>query len=90
MLAQTRRPHRIILFGSRARNSAGPASDIDLLLIGDWIGEREQHLRTARLLVARSFPRVDIVLCTPDDLNAQGSESLFFRSILETGKTLYP
>jgi predicted nucleotidyltransferase len=88
-LSQALRPHRIILFGSRARGAATPASDIDLLLVGDWSGEREPWLRTARLLVGRSFPAVDVVLCTPEDLNSAGGEALFLRSVIETGRVLY-
>ena len=79
----------MILFGSRARNTARPSSDIDLLLIGDWVGEREQYIRAARLLVARSFPPVDLVMCTPEDLKSEGGEALFLHSIIETGKILY-
>ncbi len=91
ILAQALRPRNIILFGSRARGTAGPASDIDLLIVGDWIGERDQWLRTARLLVGRSFPPVDLVLCTPEDLDSPAAgEALFFRSIIETGRVLYP
>ncbi len=37
-------PSRVILFGSYARNEAGPDSDLDLLIVQDRIFDK-QHLR---------------------------------------------
>ena len=83
-------PARIVLFGSYAAGSATPASDVDLLVIADIAGESEIPRRRARQLVATSFPRIDIVLCTPEEADrADRARSPFLQSILEHGVTLY-
>ena len=79
-----------MLFGSRARSAARPSSDIDLLLVGAWNMEPMQLLRHARHLVMHSFPRVDLVLCTPEEIaDAQAGGAPFLRSILESGVVIY-
>jgi uncharacterized protein len=83
-------PDLILLFGSRARNLARPASDIDLLLVGEWRMEPTDLLRHARHLVMHSFPRVDLVVCTHEELAAaQAGRADFLRSILESGILVY-
>ncbi len=83
-------PDRILLFGSRARGLARPASDIDLLLVGAWNLEPGPLLRHARHLVMHSFPRVDLVLCTPEEMAAaQAGHNTFLQSILASGVVLY-
>lgn len=83
-------PERILLFGSRARGFAHPASDIDLLLVGSWSMEPTQLLRHARHLVAHSVPRVDLVLRTPSEIEAaRAGQVPFLSSILETSVTIY-
>lgn len=79
-------PDRVVLFGSAARAE----SDIDLLLVGAWSLDPAQLLRHARHLVAHSFPRVDLVLCTPEEIAAAESGGApFLRSILESGVVIY-
>jgi predicted nucleotidyltransferase len=83
-------PDRILLFGSRARGLAHPASDIDLLLVGTWNMEPAQLLRHARHLVMHSFPHVDIVLSTPEEITAaQEGHAPFLRSVLESVIIIY-
>lgn len=83
-------PDRVLLFGSRARSSARASSDIDLLLVGMWSMDRAQLLRHARHLVAHSFPRVDLVFCTPEEITAADEgDAPFLRSILESGVLIY-
>ena len=83
-------PARIVLFGSYAAGSATPASDVDLLVIADIVGASDIPRRRARQLVATSFPRIDIVLCAPEEADrADRARSPFLQSILEHGVTLY-
>jgi predicted nucleotidyltransferase len=60
-------PERVILFGSHARNEAGPESDVDLLVVMDVKGSR----RDARLAIRRALHGVqipkDIIVTTPED-----------------------
>jgi predicted nucleotidyltransferase len=83
-------PQRIVLFGSYAKGTSRPESDVDLLVVADLEGDFMVHLRRARQLVADSFPPVDIVLCTPEDIaEVNTARSPFLRSVLESGITLY-
>lgn len=83
-------PDRVVLFGSHARSLAHPASDIDLLLVGAWSMEPALLLRHARHLVMHSFPRIDLVFCTPEEIAAaQADRAPFLRSILDSGVVIY-
>lgn len=83
-------PTRIVLFGSYAKRLASPGSDVDLLVIAAVEGEPAAHLRRARQLVASNFPRVDVLLCTPEEAeNAAQARSPFLLSILESGVVVY-
>ena len=83
-------PTRIVLFGSYAKGTDRPGSDVDLLVITEAADKPSRALRRARHLVATSFPPIDVVLCTPDDAeHANRAASPFLQSILENGITLY-
>jgi uncharacterized protein len=83
-------PARIVLFGSYAKGSERPGSDVDLLVIAEAAAEPAAVVRRARQLVATSFPPIDIVLCTPEDAEHAGqARSPFLASILESGVTVY-
>src|SRR5690242_5762662 len=83
-------PERIVLFGSYAKGTAQPGSDIDLLIVAELEGNPVVHLRRARQLVANSFPVVDVVLCTPEDVTeAHTARSPFILSVLKSGITIY-
>jgi predicted nucleotidyltransferase len=88
-------PERIVLFGSYAKGTARPGSDIDLLVIADLEGDPADHLRRARQLMADVFPVIDIVLCTPDeaattqDAPVVPAPSPFLLSVLGSGVTVY-
>lgn len=83
-------PERIVLFGSHARGTAHANSDIDLLVIANWQGEAARYLRHGRQLVARSFPRVDLMFCSPAEVEAaHAGRSPFLLSVLESGLVVY-
>ncbi len=60
-------PHRIILFGSHARGTAGPYSDTDLLVVLP-IPDTRRSMRLKIRLALRGF-RVakDVIVTTPED-----------------------
>ena len=63
-IVQAASPHRIVLFGSYARNEADPESDVDLLVLFDELTDR--HEMTRRLysrLVGSALPK-DLVIAT--------------------------
>jgi uncharacterized protein len=83
-------PTRIVLFGSYAKGSERPGSDVDLLVIADAAAEPAAVMRRARQLVATNFPPIDIVLCTPEEAeHADRARSPFLQSILGSGVTVY-
>ncbi len=60
-------PDRVILFGSYARGTAGPDSDVDLLVVMPVRGsKREQQLAIRRALHEFRIPK-DIIVTTPED-----------------------
>jgi len=83
-------PERIILFGSYAKATNQPTSDVDLLVIADVEGDPAHQVRRARQLAADCFPPVDVVLVTPEEAaSAAAVESPFLLSILESGMVVY-
>lgn len=60
-------PDRIILLGSHARGSAGPDSDVDLLVIMPVSGsKREKQLEIRRALHTFRIPK-DVLVTTPEE-----------------------
>jgi predicted nucleotidyltransferase len=83
-------PERIMLFGSYAKGTRHLHSDVDLLIVADLPGNPATHTRRARQLVADSFPRVDVVFATPQDVaSANSAASPFLLSILGSGVVIY-
>ena len=60
-------PERIILFGSHARDNAGPDSDVDLLVVMPVAGsKRETAIRISMAL--HHIPlAIDVIVTTPED-----------------------
>ena len=71
-IVRTYAPRRVVLFGSAARGSAGPDSDLDLLVVLDDDAPAEA-LNWRRLHEARAgyTGPVDIVACRESVLKAQ-------------------
>jgi len=83
-------PQSIILFGSYAKGTNGPRSDVDVLVVADLCGDPIFHLRSARQLAADCFPPVDVVFATTEEIDsAATAKSPFLLSILERGVVLY-
>lgn len=81
---------RIVLFGSCAKGTMHEASDVDLLVIARLGDHRLAQQRRARQLAADCFPRVDVVLATPEEVaEADQAKSPFLQSILGSGITIY-
>jgi predicted nucleotidyltransferase len=61
------RPDKIILFGSHARGSAGPDSDVDLLIVMPVVGSNRQ--KAIEIGVALHDIRVpkDLIVVTPEE-----------------------
>ncbi len=60
-------PNKIILFGSHARGTAGPDSDVDLLVVMPVQGsKRKQAIAIDVALSDRGVP-LDLIVVTPDE-----------------------
>jgi len=83
-------PECIMLFGSYAKGTVQPGSDVDLLIVADLDGDPMVHQRRARQLTADCFPPIDIIICTPEDVSeATIAKSPFLLSVLGSGITVY-
>jgi predicted nucleotidyltransferase len=83
-------PEAILLFGSYAKGTAQPASDVDLLIIAELSGDAAFHLRRAQQLATDCFPPIDIVFATPAEVaEAATVPSPFLHSILGRGQVVF-
>jgi hypothetical protein len=79
-----------MLFGSHAKGMATDRSDVDLLVIAQVEGNPALNQRTAKQLASDCFPRVDVIIATPEEVaDAARARSPFLASILDSGITLY-
>lgn len=89
-IASAIEPERVILFGSRATGSAGPESDIDLLLV--YSGpktKREVQLSVHSLFKRPSFS-LDVFVMRPEELEAnKGIANTLAREVSERGVVCY-
>lgn len=61
-------PEKVVLFGSYARGTAGPDSDVDLMVVMHVVGSRRrERLRIRQALHAMGLPK-DVVVATPDEV----------------------
>jgi len=82
------RPHRILLFGSRARGDDDECSDIDLIVV--YPTEKRFMDRLEELYLAWNFPvSVDILAYTPQELESLLDWNAFVRQAVEEGEVLY-
>jgi len=89
-IVKTCDPDRIVLFGSHARGTAGPDSDVDLLVVKPLNGDRRAiRLAIRRALSGAGLPK-DVVVVTPEEVERyQGCVGTIIRMALRDGKVLY-
>ena len=83
-------PRKIVLFGSHAKGTARPDSDLDILIIED--SDLPRYARSARYrrVLCGLFPAKDIVVWTPQEVRDwQGVPNAFISEVLAEGKVLY-
>jgi len=83
-------PEQIILFGSHARGTAGPDSDVDLLVVLRDPGSRRQKCLEIRVALHGMGIAKDVVVVTPEDIRrGRDLPGTLIRSALREGKVLY-
>ena len=92
-LARRFKPEQIILFGSHARGTAGPDSDVDLLVVMPLKNPRREkrNMELAMRLAVHDikYPK-DIIVVTPSEMERQKAiPGTIVRPALLEGKTVY-
>jgi uncharacterized protein len=83
-------PDEIILFGSHARGTAGPDSDVDLLVVMPVTGSKRAKQLELRLALHDITVPKDIILATPDEVRRRRDiVGTIIRPALQEGKLLY-
>ncbi len=83
-------PERIILFGSHARGTAGPDSDVDLLVILPVTGSKRAKQIEMRIALHDICVPKDIIVVTPEEVERRGHiVGTLMRPALQEGKVLY-
>ena len=83
-------PERVILFGSHARGTAGPGSDVDLLVVMRLSGSRRRAATAIDVALFGSGIPKDILVATPEDLERSRHQvSTVLRPAVREGKVLY-
>jgi len=83
-------PDRIILFGSRARGSHAPDSDVDLAVIMPIDGSKAKREIEIRLLLHDIPIPKDIVVITPEEMDRyRDVPGTLVKPVLRDGRLLY-
>lgn len=89
-ILSTERPERIILFGSRARGTARPDSDFDLLVIKESSEPRFRRSAPLYTRLADLPVEVEIMVYTPEEVSEWSSvPEAFVTTAVREGKVLY-
>ena len=89
-IRDTMQPERIVLFGSRARGTARPNSDFDLLVIKESDEPRYRRAAPLYTRLADLPVEVQIMVYTPEEVAEwSGVSQAFISTALREGKVLY-
>ncbi len=83
-------PERIILFGSHARGTAGPHSDVDLLVVMQPHGsKRRRAVEIHGLLAGMGVPK-DVIVVTPEEFEVyRDAPGTVIKTVWREGKILH-
>ena len=84
-------PEQIILFGSQARGTATMDSDIDLLVIVPYEGNRLELSAKGRGALRDFRVSLDVIVYPRSELNKrlEADDSLFLDNVFHDGKVIY-
>ncbi len=83
-------PEKIILFGSHARGTAGPDSDVDLLVVMPVQGSRRRKATEIDLALADRTLPLDLIVVTPAEFERDRDQiGSIIRPVVLEGRLLY-
>lgn len=84
------RPKKIILFGSQARGSGTPFSDIDIMIIVEKLADRRKEMVDVGRLLAPLKIKADVLIVTEKNFNdwRDTPGNIYFETARE-GRVLY-
>jgi predicted nucleotidyltransferase len=89
-IARLFRPERIVLFGSYARDEAGPDSDVDLLVVMVHEGHPAQKAAEITERVHPGNFSLDLIVRDPQTLQKRAQMNDWFtREVLREGRVMY-
>ena len=86
------KPDRVILFGSAARGTAGPYSDLDFLVIKRDVTSRRRLAQTIYRALVGIRASVDVIVVTPEDVESlkDGVGTIVGPPCVKAGKCMPP
>lgn len=82
-------PEKVVLFGSRARNTSDSYSDVDLLIVKKTEKRFLDRIKEVIHILRPNFA-IDILVYTPEEFEVMLSEdNPFLKHVLEDGKVIY-
>ncbi len=89
-IAAVARPQQIVLFGSAARGTMGPNSDIDLLIVKGGRFHRGRLVEAIYRGLRGAEAAVDVVVVTPEEVQRYRDDPyLIIAPALREGKVIY-
>jgi len=89
-VVEVAKPQRILLFGSAARGTMGPNSDVDLLVVKSGRFHRGRLVEAIYRNLRGADAAVDVIVITPDELERYRHDScLIVAPALREGRLVY-
>ena len=83
-------PEKIVMFGSAARGTMGPNSDLDLLIIKRGEYDKLRAMSDIRRAIGRVGLAIDVIVVTPEDVDRyRDVHCLVIKPALDEGKILH-
>ncbi len=83
-------PVQIILFGSYARGTAGPDSDVDLLVVMPFTGRHVDKCVEVRIILSGMGLAKDVFVVTPEEVQKyRDIVGTIIKTAVHEGKVLY-
>lgn len=89
-VVEVARPQRIVMFGSAARGTMGPDSDVDLLVVKSGRFRRGRLVDAIYRNLRGAEAAVDVIVVTPEEVERYRDDShLIVAPALKEGKVVY-